>query len=118
MERYTMKEIKLNQDGILNILNLDKLYVMRFNWILVGEPELGIKYYIATKIRNKLWSFRRDRDKWFNSELDSDCLQYCIDNMIRHNNKYHYTRFNIFEFKDHREFTEYLEQENNIQHPL
>lgn len=113
-----MKEITLNQDGTLNILNPDKLYVMRFDWFRADEPSLGIKYYIATKVQDKQWSFIRDTDAWFNSSLDANDLQYCVDKMLRHNNFYHNGRFNIFEFNNYQDFSQYLEQENNTQPAL
>jgi hypothetical protein len=107
-----MREITINQDGTLNIIDTRKIYCLVINWDKVNDEHYlsGIKYYFPVR-HSHYWTFDRDGG-YFGDQIGEKDLQYVVEYCltflsIRH--KYD-NAAKMIEFKDQQEFNQYLEQ--------
>ena len=112
MEEITMREIKLNSDGTLNILNTEnKLYLLVSYVILPSGSCTKPSYYINTKIPYE------DRYGFVNFQLSSDDTihnsyvftlasskyqQYSVQKILKMADSV--IKISVYEFNDRQEF--------------
>jgi len=100
-----MKELTLNPDGSMNIVNPDRFFVLVVNWIKERSwvRLSGKKYYFPVKSDGY---FRLEREGgWFG--LEKEDLQYCLSENLRRyqdSTNHAYDLMKIFEFESKEEF--------------
>lgn len=104
-----MREIKVDNDGVVPILDTKKLYVMEVNFrdVLSGRLLPGLYYYICTKENNGTVRFVNNstkRDTGFVSDSIQESVRMAL--VARHS---HYSS-KVYEFNNVQEF----EKEKNV----
>jgi hypothetical protein len=100
-----MKELKLNPDGSMNIINPSKFFVMVIDWIGGRGPGTlsGKKYYFPEKHRD-YYQLAREKEAWYGEQ--SKYLQYCLSDTLKYysNRTENFSYLKIFEFDSKEEF--------------
>ena len=104
-----MREITLNPDGVLNILDPRKLYVLEINWTYSHrDPEyFGKKYYLPYKGDNYIEFRRLNAGSHFYCCYNSTHIQYLVDGLFRYMLRVcnrQWTTPHVYEFNSMEEF--------------
>jgi hypothetical protein len=108
-----MKELKLNPDGVLNILDPRKTYVLEVNWTY-EEPEYhGKKYYLPVESRGGL-EFRRIGATSNFIWVLGKYIQYLVEAVLKYLQNCqdpHWSEYHVYEFNSLEEFNNWRENQ-------
>jgi hypothetical protein len=102
-----MKEIILNPDGVLNILDPRKTYVLEVNWTCCSDPNYSGKKYYLPKESDSGLEFRRVGTTSNFICTPTKFIQYLVEDVLtflqRHPSN-NWSNAHVYEFRSLEEF--------------
>jgi len=107
-----MKEITLNPDGTLNIIDPRKIYCLIINWDQVPEETWmrGIKYYLPKELSLGLWRYERQNGGTYGyfGEYNEKHLQYVVEGCLKKCKRPRFINASqLLEFNDQEEYNQW-----------